>query len=121
MASKHLIKLPNDLVKRSWDQGRRIVAAYQRGENAASLAVSSHGAEDDAELQAKARMAECAYCVWAKLDPSTALQWGDRCDPGWDVKHLGLRVDVKRTHGNGRYLLWPVNKRQIFESKPFHL
>jgi len=118
--SKPIVTLPNDLIERSKEFARETVAAYRRGDNSYSFDVSSHGAEFNAELQAHARMAECAFCLWAGLDANVALNWTSRCDPGWDVYYAGRRVDIKATHARGRYLIWPINKRvELFQKKTF--
>lgn len=119
MDSKRLIELPSDLMERCKHYGQRRVWLYRRGFNAASLAVSSHGAENNPELQAIALMSECAFALWASLDPIGAVNWSDRCDAGFDVKAWGARWDVKYTGRNGRYLIWPIRKRHILASKQF--
>lgn len=118
MASKPIVKLPNEWIDRSNDYALQTVLAYERGENAASRAVSSHGAEADIYLQAHARMAECAVCLHFRKDPARALNWSNRCDPGWDLVAYDVRWDIKATV-RGQYLIWPINKRHLFASKRF--
>jgi hypothetical protein len=119
MDSKHLITLPSDLRQRCHEQGRLIVDCYRRGLNARSRAVSSHGAQDNADLQAIAKMGECAFCLWAGLNPLRSLHWGESCDAGYDVRFSDLRIDVKTTKAGNRYLIWPVNKREFMLEKAF--
>lgn len=115
------VRLTDGLAERCKARGHAIVQAYREGRHAASLAVSSHGAELNVDLQINAKMAECAFCLMVGLDPLVALWWSDRPDPGYDCAWRGWRWDVKSTKLSGRYLIWPVNKRHIFESKPFDM
>lgn len=117
MDSKLIIRLPPDLVSRCWRYGEQIVSDYASGWNANSRAVSCFDAEQNTELQALARMAECALCLWAR-QPIEKLDWGRHCDAGFDLAVGDFRIDVKHTK-NGRYLIWPIAKNSIFESKKF--
>lgn len=115
------VKLPNKLLGRCWQYGEMVVRGYARGLNANSLAVSSHAAEHNRALQARARMAECAFCLAVGANPYGALDWSNSCDDGKDVLLFGhLRIDVKHTR-NGYFLIWPLNKRHIFDRKHFDL
>jgi hypothetical protein len=118
MVAKATVMLSDDLIAHSRRFGAAVVASYEAGDNPASRDVSSHGAESNAELQAHGRMAEIAFCLYAGLDPLTALNWRLRCDPGFDVVAFGVRWDIKATR-RGHYLIWPINKRHIFASKRF--
>lgn len=118
MVSKPTVTLPNEWVARSKNYARQVIDGYSNGRNSNSLAVSSHGAERDIRLQEHARMAECATCFHFGLDPDRMLNWSVYCDPGWDVIAHGVRWDVKATP-TGCHLIWPINKRHIFESKRF--
>jgi hypothetical protein len=80
--------------------------------------VSSHGAQFNIELQAHARMAECAIALHFGLDPRAALHWSDYCDAGFDLRAFGVRWDNKQTD-RGRNLIWPINKRHIYQTKEF--
>ena len=71
MGSK-LVKLPLELIERCERFARRSVAGYGNGEKGASLYYSTHGIEHDVPGQAVAKMAECAFCRWADLEPLTA-------------------------------------------------
>jgi hypothetical protein len=83
----------------------------------ASLEVSSHGAQNNSILQAHAKGAECAFCLWAGIDPLTALNWAAKIDRGFDVFWSQRRIDIKHT-ANGRFLIWPINKREFLTEKP---
>lgn len=113
------VDLDNAMVERCLDYGRMVVEGYAAGHNPASRAVSSHGAEYSVELQATARMAEAAFCQWARVDPLEALDWTPTCDAGFDVDLHGVRIDVKATSTGSRYLIWPYRKTHLFASKPF--
>jgi hypothetical protein len=119
MASKRIVTLPSDLIERSKCYGEQVVVGYRRGDNPNSFDVSSHGAEFNVALQSHARMAECAFCEWAGIDANLALDWSRTTDDGWDVIYTGKRVDIKGTRAHGRYLIWPLNKRHIWNNKPF--
>jgi hypothetical protein len=118
MVLKPTVTLPNKWINESERYGLRVVNGYSDGRNPESLSVSSRGAEKNVALQAHARMAECAGCLHFGLDPTTALDWSQFCDNGYDFIYAGVRWDVKATR-NGHYLIWPVNKRDIFDSKQF--
>jgi hypothetical protein len=83
-----------------------------------SAALTTHGAELDPVLQANAKAAECAFCLWAGFDPLYAVRWR-HADSGYDVVWFTVRIDVKQTcHRNGR-LLWPIGKQKIIDRKDF--
>jgi hypothetical protein len=95
----------------------RFFADHARRRNAASRAVSCFDAASNPELQALARMGECAICIYGGLSVET-LNW-DRCyDDGCDLVIGGKRVDVKHTR-SGRYLIWPNPKNSLYEVKKF--
>jgi hypothetical protein len=120
MDSKYpVVLLPDRLRVRCERYGQEVVRSYAAGLNPASRAVSSHGAERDWDLQARAKMAEVACCLYFGIDPETALNWSQHCDSGFDLDWLGLRIDVKVMHAGSSFLIWPVNKRHIFDSKRF--
>ena len=119
MASNPIITLSPKWISRSEIYGHDVVAQYRARNNLASLAFSSHDAENDPVLQAHARMAEIALCVWAGIDPLQELNWSGRCDDGWDVKVSDTRFDVKATGPRSQYLIWPIRKNSIFASKRF--
>jgi hypothetical protein len=91
MASRHKVELPGALMMRSLDYAIDVVKGYRLGRNPASLAVSSRGADQDIKLQTLGRMAECAFAIDVGLDPLTVLNWGERCDNGFDCVVNGRR------------------------------
>jgi hypothetical protein len=111
------VTLPPEIQKRCWRYGEHIVLDYDSGWNARSREVSSHGAETNIELQALARMAECAFCIWLGRSIE-ALNWSRYCDDGYDTPSSMGRVDVKHTKA-GRLLIWPVRKNDLYQSKRF--
>ena len=117
MAS-NLIALPPEIIARCWKYGEQVVTDYASGWNANSRAVTCFDAHANVELQALARMAECAFCLWAEQSLEK-LKWDRWCDDGADIiiPEAG-RIDVKHTRF-GRYLIWPIAKNQIFASKRF--
>src|SRR5262249_26386152 len=85
MALKPTVTLPSDWIAASNQYGNTVVATYANGGNPASRKVSSHGAEANPQLQAHARMAECAFAIFLGLDPGRVLDWSPRSDGGWDL------------------------------------
>lgn len=96
-----------------------MVRDYRAGRCESSRAVSSHGAEHDNWLQAKAKMAECAFAIWAGADPVEVVRWEAGPDTGADVVLAGIRFDVKWMQGHGRFLIWPIRKAAIYDTKQF--
>jgi len=111
------IELPLEVQKRCRDYAGLIVRDYASGWNSRSRSVSSHDAESNIELQELARMAECAFCVWLGQSVE-GLNWSRHCDSGYDTATEMGRADVKHTKG-GRYLIWPIRKNHLFETKQF--
>ena len=117
-----LVTLPPDLIARCQQYGVGVVESYAAGRNRGSRALSSHGAEGNAILQATGKMAECAFCRWAGLNPDEALNWSGHSDPGFDaLMAYGLRVDTKMTGWNGRCLIWPINKTFLLKDEPLDI
>jgi hypothetical protein len=50
---------------------------------------------------------------------SASLNWTGYSDCGFDVLWAGARIDVKWTGQRGRCLIWPINKKHIFDQEPF--
>jgi len=118
MGTRPTISLPSDVIERCRHHAARIVADYDAGFNAASRAVSTHGMERNVEWQAHGKMAECAFALWLGVSLD-GLNWSRRPDTGADISFYGFLLDVKATTARGRYLIWPIGKRHIFESKRF--
>lgn len=115
----NLFELDAQTTERCVQFGRDIVAGYERGDFPRSLAFSSHGVERDPEAQAKAKMAECIMALWLG-QPLESLFYGGSMRP-WDLLSGRSKIDVKRTHLGGKYLIWPINKNSIFMSKDFDI
>ena len=79
MATKRIrVQLPSDLLARCIKAGEIIVQDLLNPttlEDSMSAAISSHGAELDPILQANAKAAECAFCLWAGFDPLYSVRW----------------------------------------------
>lgn len=112
------IELPQVWIECSQEYARQTVARYASGENANSRAVTCFDAHSNVGLQATAKMAECAFALWAGIDP-TRLNWSGFCDDGADIVWRGKRWDIKATSIFGRYLIWPIGKNEIFHDKDF--
>jgi hypothetical protein len=120
MAMKRIhVQLPSSLLARCIKAGEIIVRDLLNPsslEDAMSAAISSHGAELDPILQANAKAAECAFCLWAGFDPLYSIRWR-HADHGYDVVWFNVRIDVKQTcHRNGR-LIWPINKTRLLKDQ----
>lgn len=113
------ITLPAEFVDMSWGWARRLVEDYAAGRNANSRAVTCFDAHSNTELQARAKMSECAFALFAGADPKYAIHWGRESDGGNDLNWRGKLWDVKATSMRGRFLIWPIAKNHIFESKRF--
>ena len=123
MASKRIsIRLPNDLLERCYQFGKQIVAELANPTNQSTMqsaALSSHGAQNDLNLQIDAKAAECAFCLWVGLEPETALHWNNHADTGFDVTWYTTRIDVKHTRHDNGSLIWPIKKQHLYLEKMF--
>jgi hypothetical protein len=117
--TRPFVTLPDALRARSQRWAEQVVADYAAGRKARSRALSCCDADSNVRLQAEARMCECAFSLWAGLDPDAALDWGRQCDRGFDLAWRGRRWDVKATRMTGRFLLWPVSKNHLYAAKNF--
>ena len=115
------VALPRDFIDKSMQWAQQVVDDYASGRNAKSRAVTCFDAHANVDLQAKARMAECAFALWCGCDPFYALRWERTCDDGSDLFWRGKRWDVKATKLSGRYLIWPIAKNHIYDSKRFDM
>jgi hypothetical protein len=120
MVSKQIVRLPPDVIERCERHGQRIVENYRIGRNRGSLALSSHGAQNNPIVQAEGKMYECAFALWGGLHIEQDVNWSGYSDPGYDFEINGSRFDIKGTRETGKYLIWPVNKRRLLQNEPFH-
>lgn len=120
MVLRPLITLPPELAQRSVEFAIDAVAGLKAGRYPASSAVSCFGAEDNIGLWIRAKMAECAFCLYVGEDPEK-LHWKSGPDAGDDLVWRGLRWDVKTTEMRNRCLIWPLGKNSIFEQKKFDM
>lgn len=89
--------------------------------------VSYRGAENNLDLQAHAKMCECAAARSFGLDPITDLWWKRGVDSGCDLVVPKERVlagearhiDVKGVKAGRRFLLWPIKKNRLYKQKHF--
>jgi hypothetical protein len=120
MDTRRYHTLPSDLLGACVRYGKTLRAHYASGGSPQSRAFSSHGAENNPILLGESKMAECIFCMEAGLNPREALKWSvDHPDGDYDCLLRQVRVDVKYTGINSRYLIWPINKNPIFDSKGF--
>jgi hypothetical protein len=112
------IELSSNWISRCREYAEQIVADYANGRNANSRAVTCFDAHENITLQATAKMCECAFAVWAGMDPES-LNWSRFCDNGTDIIWRARRWDIKATRINGQYLIWPIAKNGIYHSKQF--
>ncbi len=81
----------------------------------ASRIRSTHGSSTKPLLQAEAKMAEVAACLTLGVDPET-LHWDHlKADHGCDILFRDTRLDVKHARLNSQYLIWPMDRWDIFE------
>lgn len=113
------IIMPPLIIEKARKWARRMISDYEKGLHAASLAVSSHGAQYDEDLLKESKLAECAMSVWAGLSPLTAVRWEPGPDDDYDVVVGNCRIDVKHTSPYGSRLIWPLRKNDFFHKKQF--
>jgi hypothetical protein len=113
------VRIGDAHIEHSWAYAKLVIDLYARGECEQSRAFSYRGAEANEELWALAKMAECAFAMWADLDPldPQILNWRGLPD-WWDVVVFGWRVDVKHTVAGSR-LIWPLRKKELFNDAQF--
>lgn len=116
-----MVRLSEDLRRRCLRFGQEVVASYAIGAKERSSAYSLDGADLNSLCQADGRAAECIFALTLGLDPHAVLDWdATRAGADYDVfLDSGLRVDVKSTHPQGRYLIWPLLKNGIYSEKKF--
>lgn len=121
MDSNPTVVLPPELVERAERWAQQVVDDYAAGRNAASRAVTCFDAHSNVRLQAHAKMAECAFALFAGTDPKFSITWNRHCDGGSDFFWRGKRWDIKATSARGQYLIWPIAKNHIYASKHFDM
>jgi len=119
MATRRIyVRLPADLATRCIDAGEKIVrimANPQTRADAMCAALTTHGAERNPLVQADAKAAEVAMCLWAGFDPMYSVRWL-HADSGYDVAWFTVRIDVKQTrHYYGR-LIWSIGRNDLLAS-----
>jgi hypothetical protein len=123
MDSNPKVLLRPDLLAKCWQWAGQVIADYEAPPNASierSRGISYRGAERNRGLLARAKMAECAFCLWAGIDPLMHLGWDRHADSGYDVRWAGHSFDIKHSELiRPRYLLWPIRKNHLFEKKNF--
>lgn len=110
--------VPEALYARCVAKANEIAQDCLTGRNGTHRA--SHGIGANLSRLVEAKVGEVAMAQALGLDPCTALHW-DGPDPGFDMVWHGLRIDVKATYPAGEYLLWPINKNDLFERAPFDI
>jgi len=118
--SQH-VTLSAVLMSRCREQGAKAVSALQAGVTPRSRAFSLYGAENNIDLHSNARAAECAFCLWAGLDPMNALRWDYGNAADHDVVINNILIDVKWAESWKRLLCWPVSKNDYYLVKKFDL
>lgn len=113
------VTLTDELIKLCWAYAHAVVKAYAEGRHAKSHALSSHGADLDPEVWAKAKMGECVCAILMGLDPMKALTWGEFADGGHDLVALNRKIDAKTIDAWDKYLCWPINKNHLYWKKDF--
>jgi hypothetical protein len=115
-----MLELGIDLCQKCWKFGIDLTNHYEAGGSPQSLVFSSHGAERNPCLIAESKAAECICSVRLGLDPFTAVKWSIGVpDNGFDLLSAGKKIDVKAIGLSDSYLIWPVRKNAIYETKDF--
>jgi hypothetical protein len=94
-------------MEKSREWAERSVAGYAAGHKEASRAYARPGIDKSVDKQLLGKAGEVAHCLYFNIDPNI-LDWGPRCDPGWDVVQMRMKIDIKST--DTAYLMWPVPK-----------
>ena len=84
---------------------------------------SYRGAEDDAELLAASKAAECVCAMHFEQPPLTAVRWliGEP-DQGDDLMVGQTLIDVKSVDYHDQFLIWSLGKsEQVYLRKRFHV
>src|SRR5262245_18007624 len=109
-----MITLDADLYARAMRFGADLVAHYAAGGSPQSGMYSRDGIESSPVKLGRAKAAECIFCLSEGLSP-LVLKWTvDVPDGDLDCRLNEVRVDIKSTSFNGRFLIWPISKNPIF-------
>jgi hypothetical protein len=112
-----IVVVPEIWMRASEAFARQSVDGWRTGRK--SRALSMDGAELNVDLQTMGRIAECAVCLWAGLNPGKILDWSDDFDCGSDLVLQGFRFDIKASRNGSQYLIWPISKNNLFDAKAF--
>jgi hypothetical protein len=111
-----IVRVPPDLAERCQEWAHRSVAGYANGDKENSRQYARPGVDRDPDMQFRGKAGECAYALFFGLDPYSAIDWSPRLDHGWDIRHLGLLIDVKAS--DTPKLMWPRTKRHFLGQTP---
>ena len=117
------VTLDANVVRVSREFGVRLVAWYAspRGKASASRSRSGHwGAESDPIRLGQSKAGEYAVAVFFGLDLTTAVKRNvGAADNGSDVLVSAIRVDVKTTPEQKRWLIWSRELNDLYWEKKF--
>jgi hypothetical protein len=99
--------VPPKWMDRSLRWAERSVLGYERGEKERSRACARPGIDKSVDHQLLGKAGECAFCGFMGLDPEL-LNWGPKCDDGWDIEYCKQLIDVKAS--GTECLIWPITK-----------
>src|SRR5262245_10368057 len=119
MVLNRRVMLPPDIAARANGWAAELKQGYADGRFEASRAFTCFDADKKLGTLEHAKKAECAFAIFAGLDPLQAVHWDGYPDDGSDVLWDGLGWDVKATIPSGEFLIWPFPKNEIFHSKDF--
>lgn len=111
--------VPAHFVNMCFGYGTDIVSEYAK-RRATECVIGYQDIGKDPVAQANAKAAECALAAYLGLDLYEAVDWStDAPDPGWDIRHGGIRIDVKGALPRSSYLIWSLKKLHLLERKEF--
>ena len=110
MKQQQQVLVPPEWMERSLCWAERSVLGYGRGEKEKSRAYARPGIDKSVDSQLLGKAGECAFCAFMGLDPEL-LNWGPRCDDGWDIEYCSQLIDVKAS--GTECLIWPVTKNEF--------
>jgi hypothetical protein len=110
MKHQQQVIVPPEWMERSLRWAERSVLGYENGEKEKSRAYARPGIDKSIDKQLMGKAGECAFCGYLRLDPEL-LDWGPKCDDGWDIEYCNQLIDVKAS--GTEYLMWPITKNEI--------
>ena len=112
------IYVRDDLMLHCRDYGRRYVEKHHNG--ARNISAARNPMYLEVDKQAAFKAAECALAIWCGLEPLFAVDWDiHHADAGHDVIYGRARLDAKWIPLKGEYLMWVIEKNDLYHATDF--